>query len=98
MAAAHRSKGECAPVIRSLWGLAYNEAGATWILTSEFAQNRADSKRACNGRAFTPKLGNGDCSQWWSASVEVQQNGHKTTSSSSPWSRLTLGGIRTVRQ
>jgi hypothetical protein len=49
MAAAHRSKGECAPVIRSLWGLAYNEAGATWILTSEFAQNRADSKRACNG-------------------------------------------------
>jgi hypothetical protein len=69
MAAAHRSRGERALVVGSLQGLAYNRAGATWILTSDFVENGADSKRTCNGMAFTPKLGNDDCSWWWSIGV-----------------------------
>jgi hypothetical protein len=48
MAASYRSRGERAPGVGSLRGLAYNGAGATWILTSDFAENGADSKRACN--------------------------------------------------
>jgi hypothetical protein len=98
MAATHRSRGERAPIVGSLRGLTYNEAGATWILTSEFAENGAVSKRACDGRAFTPKLGNGGCSRWWSASIEVRKNGRETTSSSLHWCWFNLGGVSTVRQ
>jgi hypothetical protein len=69
----------------------------TWVITSDLAGNGVDSKRACDGRAFTPKLGN-DCSRWWLANVEVRQNRCKTTSSSSVWCWLTLGGVTMVRQ
>jgi hypothetical protein len=51
MAASRRSRGEQAPGVGSLWGLAYNGTGATWILTSDFAENGVVSKRACDNDA-----------------------------------------------
>jgi hypothetical protein len=52
MAASHRSRGEHAPGVGSLRGLAYNGVGVTWILTSDFAENGADTKMALRQRRF----------------------------------------------
>jgi hypothetical protein len=37
-------------------GLAYNGVGATWILTSDFAENGANSKKACDSDASSSRF------------------------------------------
>jgi hypothetical protein len=91
MAASHRSRGERAPGVGSLRGLAYNRAGATWILTSDFAENGADSKRACDSGASSSRFTAVGRLLQWPAHIGKGQNGVAGVSRSSSRAQWSLG-------